>query len=203
MFMRTFFACKNIVKSLYPAPYLLLAGEHTDAASAFGVSPSSVSNQIINATSSKLKEFVERKINVIELIAMLIDGVHRRGAIFTVAIGVDIKGQNHTLGFWEGATENHEICKELFNDLDNRGLKLNNEIFYVTDGGKGIIKALRDMFGKKLVHQRCTIHKDEYSRHLPKKYRKQSQHKFRKALQLTKYTNAKTELGSFEMVTRN
>ncbi len=35
-----------------------------------------------------------------------------------------------------------------------------------------MIKALRDRFGKKLIHQRCTLHKDRnIQRHLPKRYR--------------------------------
>lgn len=169
------------------------------AAEAFGVSPSSVSNHIVNATTAKLKDFTERKLTDIDLVAILIDGVHRGGAVFTVAIGVDIKGQKHALGFWEGATENHEVCKELLNDLEERGLNLTNKVLYVTDGGTGIIKALRDKFGKKLAHQRCTIHKDtNIQKHLPKKYRKQAHNRFQKALELTKYSDAKAELESFE-----
>ena len=30
-----------------------------------------------------------------------------------VALGVDREGKKLPLGFWEGATENHEICEEL------------------------------------------------------------------------------------------
>jgi putative transposase len=43
----------------------------------------------------------------------------------------------------------------------------------VTDGGSGLLKALREQFGKKLVHQRCAIHKSRnLQRHLAKPYRK-------------------------------
>jgi putative transposase len=64
------------------------------------------------------------------------------------------------LGFWEGATENNEICQALLADLEDRGLVLSAKVIFVTDGGKGLIKCLRDKFGKKLLLQRCTIHKD-------------------------------------------
>ena len=74
--------------------------------------------------------------------------------------GVDREGKKLPLGFWEGATENHEICEELLEELERRGLKLSKRILWVTDGGGGIIKALKDRYGKKLIHQRCTLHKD-------------------------------------------
>ena len=41
-----------------------------------------------------------------------------------VALGVDLEGKKLPLGFWEGATENHEICEELLEGLERRGLKL-------------------------------------------------------------------------------
>jgi len=41
-------------------------------------------------------------------------------------------------------------------DLERRGLKLSKKIIWVTDGGNGIIKALKDRWGKKLIHQRFT-----------------------------------------------
>ena len=92
-----------------------------------------------------------------------------------VALGVDREGKKLPLGFWEGATENHEICEELLEELERRGLKLSKRILWVTDGGGGIIKALKDRYGKKLIHQRCTLHKDRnIQRHLPKRYRKQA-----------------------------
>ena len=60
----------------------------------------------------------------------------------------------------EGATENHDICEELLEELERRGLKLSKQVIWVTDGGGGIIKALKGRYGKKLIHQRCTLHKD-------------------------------------------
>jgi hypothetical protein len=77
-----------------------------------------------------------------------------------VVLGIDREGIKHVLGFWQGATENHEICTELLADMESRHLTLSKNILWVTDGGKGIIKTLKDRFGKKLIHQRCTIHKD-------------------------------------------
>ena len=101
-----------------------------------------------------------------------------------VALGVDREGKKLPLGFWEGATENHEICEELLEELERRGLKLSKQVIWVTDGGGGIIKALKGRYGKKLIHQRCTLHKDRnIQRHLPKRYRRRAHHLFATALE--------------------
>jgi hypothetical protein len=33
-------------------------------------------------------------------------------------------------------------------------------VLFIIDGGKGVAKALKDRYGRKLLVQRCTIHKD-------------------------------------------
>lgn len=171
----------------------------SDTAEVFGVSPSSVSRHIVEATAKQLKEFLERSLEDIDLIAIFLDTIHRGDAAFTVAIGLKINGDKVPLGFWEGATENSDVCKELFADLESRGLKLTNKILYITDGGTGIIKALKDKFGKKLAHQRCTIHKDRnIQKHLPKRYRKSAHFRFQKAMSMNSYEDAKAELESLE-----
>jgi len=170
-----------------------------EAAGAFGVSPGAVSRHVVDMTVQKLKEFKERDLSEIVPFAVFIDTIHRAGEAFLVALGIDKEGYKRVLGFWEGATENHEICEELFRDLERRGLVLSKKMLWVTDGGKGILKALRDRFGKKLVHQRCTIHKDRnIQSHLAKKYRKQAHRQFRTALEQNNYEDAKRMLQEFE-----
>lgn len=170
-----------------------------DAAAAFGVARSTVSRHIVEATAKKLQEFKERDLSAIVPFAVLLDTIHRGGSAFIVALGVDVFGEKHPLGFWEGATENAEICEELFGDLERRGLKLTRRVLFVVDGGKGIIKALRDRFGKKLLIQRCTIHKSRnIQRHLPKKYRAEAKAWFRRAIDCVQLNDAKRELNSLE-----
>jgi transposase-like protein len=170
-----------------------------EAAEAFGVSGSSVSRHIVSATAGKLAEFKERDMSGFKPFAIFIDTINRAGGAFMVGLGIDREGTKQVLGFWEGATENHEVCKDLFLDLGRRGLQLSKKIIWVTDGGGGIIKALKDKFGKKLIHQRCTIHKDRnIQRHLPKRYRKEAQRRYRTALEQNSYTDAKQMLLVFE-----
>ena len=170
-----------------------------EAAGAFGVSASSVSRHIVGITTKKLKDFKERDLSDFKAFAIFIDTVHRAGCAFMVALGVDREGQKRVLGFWEGASENHEVCGELLADMERRGLSLSKKILWVTDGGGGIIKALKERFGRKLIHQRCTIHKDRnIQKHLPKRYRKQAHGRFRTALEQTSYQDAKQMLNALE-----
>ena len=170
-----------------------------EAAKALGVSASSVSRHLVEVTSQKLREFKERTLADVHPFAIFLDTIHRGGAAFIVALGLDREGEKHVLGFWEGATENHEICEELLADLERRGLILSKRILFVTDGGKGILKALKDRFGKKLMHQRCTIHKDRnLQKHLAKRYRKEAHRRFTTALEQASYGDAKQMLSELE-----
>jgi putative transposase len=170
-----------------------------EAGKAFGVTPSSVSRHVVEATAKQLKEFKERSLEDFPLFALFLDTVHRGGVAFVVALGVDLEGNKRLLGFWEGATENHEICEELLADMERRGLQLSKRVLWITDGGGGIIKALRDRYGKKLIHHRCTVHKDRnIQRHLPKRFRAQAHRLFTTALEQNSYKDAKKMLLELE-----
>jgi len=166
-----------------------------EAAQAFGVSASSVSRHIIAATARQLQEFKERSLSDLVPFVIFLDTIHRGGEAFIIGLGIDRAGIKRVLGFWQGATENHELCEELLADMERRGLQLSRKIIWVTDGGKGIIKTLRERFGKKLIHQRCTIHKDRnIQKHLAKRYRKEAHRRFRIALEHTQYEDARKML---------
>lgn len=169
------------------------------AAEAFGVSASTVSRHIVEATVKQLREFKERSLAEHVPFALFLDTIHLNGEAFIVGLLIDTKGDKTAAGFWEGATENHELCEELLADMERRGLALSRRIIYITDGGSGIIKALRNRFGKKLIHQRCSIHKDRnIQRHLPKKYRKEAHRRFRTALDQNRYEDAREMLLEME-----
>lgn len=166
-----------------------------EAGKAFGVSASSVSRHIVQATANKLKEFRERSLKDFEPFAIFLDTIHRGGEAFLVGLGIDLEGTKQVLGFWQGATENHEIGRELLSELEGRGLVISRRVIFVTDGGKGVIKALRERVGSELIHQRCTIHKDRnIQRHLAKRWRKEAHRRFRTALEQNSYADAKKML---------
>lgn len=169
------------------------------SAKAFGVSPSTLSNKVVELTAKKLEEFQQRSLADFQAFAIFLDTIHRGDKAFLVALGVNVLGEKKALGFWEGSSENSEICKELFANLESRGLKLSNRVVFVTDGGTGIIKALRDRFGKKLLHQRCAIHKSRnLQKHLAKQYRKEAHRRLMAALEQNTYADAKKMLLELE-----
>ena len=76
---------------------------------------------------------------------------------------------------------------------------LSKKILWITDGGKGVIKVLKERFGGKLLHQRCTIHKDRNIQgHLAKRYRKMAHRRFQVALEQNSYEDARRMLLDFE-----
>jgi putative transposase len=170
-----------------------------EAAQGFGVSSSCVSRHLVEVSAEKLREFRERSLKDFQPFAIFLDTIHRGGEAFMVGLGLDLQGNKQVLGFWQGATENHEICEELLSELESRGLILSKRVFFVTDGGKGIIKALRQRLGSGLIHQRCTIHKDRnIQRHLAKRWRKEAHRRLRTALEQNSYADAKKMLKDFE-----
>lgn len=170
-----------------------------EAAKAFGVSAGTISNRIVEVTAKKLREFKERTLEKFKPFAIYIDTIHRGGEAFIVALGISITGKKRVLGFWQGATENSDICELLMQDLERRGLKLSKRIIFVTDGGSGIIKWLRDRFSKKLLHVRCAIHKcRNIQKHLAKKYRRTAASKLMAALEQNTYVDARRMLREFE-----
>jgi putative transposase len=170
-----------------------------NAAEAFGVSPSAVSARLVEATTQKLKDFRERRLEDFAPVAVFLDTVHRGGMAFVVALGLDLQGQKRALGFWEGATENAEVAETLLADLEGRGLNLSAKVLFIIDGGKGLAKTLKARYGRKLLVQRCTIHKDRnLQAHLPKKYRKEAHRRFRLALEQNDYKEAEKLLRELE-----
>ena len=175
------------------AETVLQAGE------ALGVSASAVSRKLVDLTATKLQAFQERSLAAFTPFALFLDTIHRGGEAFLVALGVDVSGQKMALGFWQGSSENHAICEALFRDLERRGLALSRRILFVTDGGSGLRKALRERFGKKLVHQRCAIHKSRnLQRHLAKPYRNEAHRQLTTALEQTSYADARRMLLELE-----
>jgi len=170
-----------------------------ESAKAFGVSASSVSRKMVELTAQKLRAFKERSLSDFKPFAVFLDTIHRGGEAFLVGLGVNEQGEKMALGFWQGSSENHVLVEELLGDLERRGLVLSRRVLFITDGGKGVIKALRERFGNKLMHQRCAIHKSRnLQKHLAKPYRKEAHRRLWAALEQTTYTDAKAMLLELE-----
>lgn len=124
-----------------------------------GASKSAASRRLVGATRKKLTSDLARRLDDIDLIGLLMDGIEISGHTLVAALGVTGGGEKVPLGLWQGSTENATVCTALLQSLIERGLRIEQRILCVVDGGKGLRKALRDVFGDLAVIQRCQVHK--------------------------------------------
>lgn len=134
-----------------------------------GTSRSAVSRRLVRKMGEKMKASLTSSLAEVRLVGLLVDGIGVGDHTIVVALGVTTEGTKVPLGLHQGSTENATVCTTLVNKLLERGLKIEDPILCVIDGGKGIRKALRDVLGHLAVIQRCTVHKRRNVReHLPK-----------------------------------
>lgn len=133
------------------------------------VSKSSISRRFIIATEEALDSLMVRPIDELDICALILDGIHIKEHVIIVALGIDTDGNKHILGLWEGSTENTAVVKALLSDLVSRGLSADKGILAVIDGSKALKAALTNVFGDRVLLQRCQVHKKEnVLAHLPK-----------------------------------
>jgi putative transposase len=127
--------------------------------SARGASKSAASRHLIARMRGQLREQLSRRLDRLGLLVLMVDGIEIAHRTVVVALGILADGRKVVLGLWLGSTENAALCTSLLNDLLERGLKVDGRILCVIDGGRGIRKALADVFGDLAVVQRCRVHK--------------------------------------------
>jgi putative transposase len=128
-------------------------------AEAYGLEKSAISEHFIEASRTKLKEMMERRLDKMRLCALLIDATPFAGQQMVAALGVGQDGRKTILGIRQGATENSTVVGELLGDLMNRGLDFAESRLYVLDGGKALHTAVRKYAGESAPIQRCQVHK--------------------------------------------
>jgi putative transposase len=135
-----------------------------------GASKSAASRHLVTRMGSKVREYLSASLDGVDLLVLMLDGIEVGGQTVVVALGVTVDGTKIPLGLVQGSTENAAICTSLLQDLLSRDLKVEEKVLCVIDGGKGIRKALEDVFGNRAVIHRCQIHKRRNLKdHLPKK----------------------------------
>lgn len=161
----------------------------------YGIEKSSVSREFVAASAAQLKKLCERKLGGLDLVALLIDGIHLGKQVLVVALGIATTGQKHVLGLWQGATENTAVVKDLLEDLVARGLSTERRYLFVIDGAKALRAGIERVFGTRAEVQRCQLHKRRnLKEYLPKKAQGDYDRRIRNAYAMTDYAAAKAEL---------
>jgi putative transposase len=129
-----------------------------DEAKSRGTSKSSVSRRFVAKTTAQLAAWRATPLDDLNLVGLLLDGVHIGDHCLIIALGIAADGQKHALGLWEGSTENATLCQSLLANLQSRGLCTDRSLLVILDGSKALRKAAHATFGQAALAQRCQIH---------------------------------------------
>lgn len=128
---------------------------------AFGLSRSSISRRYIRATARKLQALQERRLDQDDFVALVLDGKAFADDVMVIALGITLRGEKVLLGFVQTGTENATACSDFLRRLVDRGLRVSEGVLVVLDGGKGLRRAVRDVWEDHAQVHRCVWHKRE------------------------------------------
>jgi putative transposase len=128
-----------------------------------------------------VKEFHSRRIDT-SFTYLFLDGLHakitnaagrRQRCVVFVAYGVCDRGRRRMIDFRIGRSEGKRAWESFLDELRVRGLKTDKLKLVITDGGKGLIAAVEDVF-PFVDHQLCWFHKlSNVAKRLPRKLQQQ------------------------------
>lgn len=128
-----------------------------------GVSRSTVS-RANEALKEGFQKWRRRSLEGEEIAYLYLDGYYEGVRFGTkgkeallIVHGIRADGSRVLLGVYLGEHESTESWKLALQDLVDRGLK--RPWMVISDGNPGLIRALKDTWGKKLARQRCIVHK--------------------------------------------
>jgi transposase-like protein len=168
-------------------------GEAVEQA-ASATSRSAVSRRFVAATQTTLKALLAADLSTMDLVAVMVDGVHFGEHCCVVALGVGVDGTKHPLALVEGSTENATLVTDLLVGLRERGLDVTRPILVVIDGSKALRRAVLDVFDRPVI-QRCQLHKIRNVRdRLPERLRQVVAARMRRAYHADSALAAEAEL---------
>jgi transposase-like protein len=171
---------------------------------AIGLSSSTVSRQFVEASAKKLREFQERDLSDLDLVAIFLDGKSFAEDQMVIAVGVDLDGHKHVLGFVQTSTENKRSISQFLKSLTSRGLDSSNGLLAIIDGAKGLRSALLEAFSGQVAIQRCQWHKREnVVSYLPKGDQRYWRNRLQKAYQRPTIKEARLELNKIRQELSN
>src|ERR1700719_1773081 len=123
---------RGYAKSLEPSPV---------GVAVRGTSKTTASRHLIARMTDKLREQLTRRLDDLDLLVLMLDGVEVARRTVVVALGILADGRKVVLGLWLGSTENAALSTALLQNLLERGLKGEGRTLCVIDGGRGLRKA--------------------------------------------------------------
>lgn len=137
-----------------------------------GIGRQTISRRGIADMENKLQEFRTRSLKGLDILVVFIDGIHLRNAVYVTGVGIDSRSL-------------------LSNLIERNIIDESGSILFVVAGGKGLQKAIVEVFGKQVEIQRCTIHKKRnVEDKLPKREHEEFKQKFNAAYSKKTYKEA-------------
>jgi putative transposase len=161
---------------------------------ATGTSKSAVSRRFVAMTHTALAELLAADLSDLDLVCLMVDGVHFAEHCCVVALGIAIDGTKHPLALVEGFTENATLARDLLVGLRERGLDTTRPILCVIDGAKALHRAITDVFDHPMIG-RCQLHKVRNVRDkLPQRLGGPVEHRMRTAYHAASALDAEAQL---------
>lgn len=127
----------------------------------FGLSASSASKRFRTWSKKYLEKLMNRSLSVFDFSAIFIDGKRYAKDGIVIALGITLDGKKIIIGMEQMNTENSKSVSQFLDKLIERGLKYEEDLLFIVDGSKGVIKAIEDKFKNNSAIQRCQQYKKE------------------------------------------
>ena len=145
-------------------------------------------------THTALAELLAADLSGLDLVCLMVDGIHFGEHTCVVALGIDLDGTKHPLALVEGSTENATLARELLVGLRERGLDTTRPVLCVIDGAKALRRAITDVFDRPVI-ARCQQHKIRNVRDkLPQRLGGPVEHRMRTAYHAVSALDAEAQL---------
>ena len=166
------------------------------AQTARSTSKSAVSRKFVASTETALAQLLAADLSALDLVALMIDGVHFAESCCIVALGITLDGTKVPLALAEGSTENATLVTELLVGLRERGLDVTRPVLVGIDGSKALRRAVLDVFDAPVI-QRCQLHKVRNVKDkLPQRLRPGVERRMREAYHAESALTAEAQLGA-------
>ena len=124
-----------------------------------GTRKSAVSRRFVTKTAAQLTAWQTASLERLDLVGLLVDGVHIGEHCVIVALGIAADGQKHALGLWDGETENARVCQDLLPICRAAACARTGVCWSSSMARKPCAEAVRATFGDAALVQRCQVHK--------------------------------------------
>jgi len=166
------------------------------AQTARSTSKSAVSRRFVASTETALAQLLAADLSALDLVALMVDGVHFAESCCIVALGITLDGTKVPLALAEGSTENATLVTELLVGLRERGLDVTRPVLVGIDGSKALRRAVLDVFDAPVI-QRCQLHKVRNVKDkLPQRLRPGVERRMREAYHAESALTAEAQLGA-------